>query len=259
MTPSRARAMRTLGPIGLSLALAFSLAFSLGCADDVAAAADNPPAAHRGAKQTGQDLLNGGGGWHSFIRRSSVAGLRGWQHPGLPAGWSVHDGVLSKSGPVDDLESTRPYKDFDLELEWKIGKAGNSGIFYRATHEYDEIYWTGPEYQLLDDAHAEDGKSRLTAAGSVYALYPAPAGVAHPYGHWNEARIVVRGSHVEYFMNGRKIVDYRLGSADWQKRVAASKFKAYPGYGRAPEGLIGIQGNHPGSIAIRDMRIKVLP
>jgi hypothetical protein len=209
--------------------------------------------------QTGQDLLNGGGGWHYFIRRNSVSGLRGWTHPGLPAGWRVHDGVLSKNGPVDDLESTRPYKDFELELEWNIGREGNSGIFYRATHEYDEIYWTGPEYQLVDDANTEDGKSRLTAAGSVYAVYPSPAGAIHPYGHWNSARIIVRGNHVEYFANGRKIVDYHFGSADWEKRVAASKFKAYPGYGRAPVGLIGLQGNHPGSVEIRDMRIKVLP
>jgi hypothetical protein len=248
----RARAMRTLGLIG------FSLALGLAAGGAALAAAAPPPASHP-AMQTGQDLLQGHGGWHSLIKRNSAPGLRGWSHPGLPPGWSVHDGVLSKSGPVDDLESTRNYKDFDLELEWNIGKSGNSGIFYRATHEYDHIYWTGPEYQLLDDAHTPDGKSQLTAAGSVYAVYPAPAGIVHPYGHWNEARIIVRGTHVEYFMNGRKIVDYHFGSADWQRRVASSKFKAYPGYGRAPEGLIGLQGDHPGSIEIRDMRIKVLP
>lgn len=246
------RAMRTLGSIGLSLAMALSL----GGVDT--AAAQSVPAAHRGARQTGQDLLKSGGGWHYFIKGDSVTGLRGWTHPGLP-GWTVHDGVLSKNGPVDDLESTRPYKDFDLELEWNIGREGNSGIFYRATHEYDQIYWTGPEYQLVDDANTEDGKSQLTASGSVYAVYPSPAGVIHPYGHWNEARIIVRGNHVEYFANGRKIVDYHFGSADWKKRVAASKFKAYPGYGRAPVGLIGLQGNHPGSVEIRNMRIRVLP
>lgn len=200
-------------------------------------------------------------GWTNVIQGNSAPLLTGWTHPGtgLPAGWTIHDGVLSKSGPVDDLVSKRKYKDFDLELEWNIGKEGNSGIFYRATHQYDEVYWTGPEYQLLDDQNAPDGKHRMTAAGSVYAMYPSPAGVVHPYGHWNKARIVVRGNHVTYWMNGRRIIDYDLGSPDWKKRVAASKFSAYPGYGRAPEGLIGIQGNHPGSIEIRDMRIKVLP
>lgn len=234
-----ARAMHSLGSIGLSLALALSL----GSANPAAAA---PPAGHHGT-------------WVYLIQGNSAPLLRGWTHPGLPAGWSVRDGVLSKSGPVDDLVSTRTYRDFDLKLEWNIGKAGNSGIFYRATHQYDEVYWTGPEYQLLDDRNTEDGRHRTTAAGSVYALYPAPAGIVHPYGHWNEARIVVRGNHVTYWMNGRRIVDYDLGSPDWKKRVAASKFAAYPGYGRAPVGLIGIQGNHPGSVRIRNMRIRVLP
>ncbi|MDE2451138.1 MAG: DUF1080 domain-containing protein [Gammaproteobacteria bacterium] len=248
-----ARMMRTLWSLGLASALALSL----GGAARVNA--DSPPAAHRGAQQTGQDLQQGEGGWQSVIRRDSAPLLRGWKEAGLPAGWTVQDGVLSKSGPVDDLVTTRMYKDFDLELEWNIGKEGNSGIFYRATHQYDEVYWTGPEYQLLDDRNAPDGKNQLTAAGSVYAMYPSPAGVVHPYGHWNKARIVVRGNHVTYWMNGRRIIDYDFGSPDWKKRVAASKFSAYPGYGRAPEGLIGIQGNHPGAVKIRNMRIKVLP
>ncbi|HEV7137300.1 MAG TPA: DUF1080 domain-containing protein [Steroidobacteraceae bacterium] len=238
-----ARTRRTLGSIGLCLALALSL----GIADSASAASAK---AHTG-------------GWQDFLTSDSAPLLRSWLHPGrpgLPSGWTVHDGVLSKSGEVADLESTRLYKDFDLELEWKIGKDGNSGIFYRATHQYDEIYWTGPEYQLLDDQNAPDGKNRITAAGSVYAMYPAPpAGLVHPYGHWNKARILVRGHHVTYWMNGRRIVDYDLGSPEWKKRVAASKFSAYPGYGMAPEGLIGVQGNHPGAIAIRNMRIKVLP
>lgn len=199
------------------------------------------------------------GPWQDMIRGGSAPLLRGWIHPGLPWGWHVRDGVLSKKGHVEDLESTGKYRDFELELEWKIGKGGNSGIFYRATHEYDHIYWTGPEYQLLDDAHTNDGKHRLTAAGSVYAMYPSPPGVVHPYGHWNRSRIIVRGNHVEYWLNGRKIVAYTLGSPDWKRRVAASKFSKYPGYGRAAEGRVGIQGDHPGSIEIRDMRIRVLP
>lgn len=248
-----ARAARRLWPLGLVL----SLAPAFGGAAPAAAAAT--PSAHPGPRTTGQDLLRHGGRWQPLIGRDSAPLLRGWKHPGLPAGWTVRGGVLSKSGPVEDLESTRQYRDFDLEWQWKIGKASNSGVFYRATHEYDEIYWTGPEYQLVDDAHTDDGEHRITAAGSVYAMYPSPAGVVHPYGHWNSARLVVRGHHVEYWMNGRRIVDYHLDSPDWKKRVAASKFKAYPGYGLAPQGLIGIQGNHPGSVAIRGMRIKVLP
>src|SRR5262249_26265119 len=126
------------------------------------------------------------------------------------------------------------------------------------TREYDRIYWSAPEYQLLDDQNAEDGTSRLTAAGADYALYPAPAGVVRPFDHWNHTRIVVRGRHVEHWLNGHKIVEYELDSADWKSKVAASKFAAYPHYGQANSGLIGLQGDHPGSLAIRRIRIREL-
>ena len=203
------------------------------------------------------------GAWHSLLQDHNAPDWRSWTQnataSGLPDGWHVTAGVLSKDGLVDDLVSSRPYGNFELELEWKIGKGGNSGIFYRGTHEYDHIYWSAPEYQLLDDANTADGKSPLTAAGSVFAVYAVPAGVVHPYDHWNKTRIVVNGSHVEHWLNGRKIVDYELQSADWKTRVAASKFAAYPHYGTATSGLIGIQGDHPGALAIRNIRIRELP
>jgi hypothetical protein len=197
--------------------------------------------------------------WHALLEGHGAADWRGWKEPGLPAGWHVAGGVLSKDGPVDDLVTSRSYGNFELELEWKIGKAGNSGIFYRGTREYDHIYWSAPEYQLLDDANTEDGRSPLTAAGSDYALYGVPPGVAKPYDHWNRTRLVVRGNHVEHWLNGVKVVEYDFGSDDWKKRVAASKFAKYPNYGLATSGLIGIQGDHPGALAIRNIRIRELP
>jgi Domain of Unknown Function (DUF1080) len=196
--------------------------------------------------------------WRSLLQADSAPDWRGWKEPGLPAGWHVAHGVLSKDGPVDDLVTTRDYRDFELELEWKIGKEGNSGIFYRGTHEYDHVYWSAPEYQLLDDANTEDGKSPLTAAGSCYALYGVPPGVALPYDHWNRSRLIVKGDHVEHWLNGRKVVEYDLKSADWKARVAASKFAKYPDYGLAPAGLIGLQGDHPGALAVRGIRIREL-
>jgi hypothetical protein len=197
-------------------------------------------------------------GWRALLLKDSAPDWRGWKEPGLPAGWHVSDGVLSKDGPVDDLVTTRDYKDFELELEWKIGKEGNSGIFYRGTHEYDHIYWSAPEYQLLDDDNTEDGKSPLTAAGSDYALYPAAAGAVHPFDHWNKSRLIVKGNHVEHWLNGVKVVEYDLKSEDWKRRVAASKFAKYPNYGLATTGLIGLQGDHPGALAVRNIRIREL-
>lgn len=199
------------------------------------------------------------GPWRPLLRSNSAPDWRGWKEPGLPAGWRVADGVLSKEGRVDDLVTKQRYGDFELEFDWRIGKGGNSGIFYRGTREYDRIFWSAPEYQLLDDANDEDGKSRLTAAGSDYGLYGVPYGVVQPYDHWNRARIVVTGSHVEHWLNGVKVVEYEIGSADWTQKVAASKFSVYPHYGLASSGFIGIQGDHSGALAIRNIRIRKLP
>src|SRR5438876_12307484 len=129
---------------------------------------------------------------------------------------------------------------------------------YRVTEAADETYETGPEMQVLDDARHKDGQSRLTAAGSAYGLYPAPAGVVKPAGEWNEVRIVVNGNHVEHWLNGVKVVEYELGSADWKARVKASKFAPHPHYGRNPEGYIGLQ-EHDSWVAYRNIKIRVLP
>jgi len=197
--------------------------------------------------------------WHTLFNGKLLDTFRGWRSDGMPEGWHVVDGILSKEGSVDDLVTQEQFGDFELELEWKIGKAGNSGVFYRGTREYDHIYWSAPEYQLLDDANAADGRSRLTAAAAAYGLYAPPAGVVKPFGQWNKTRIVIRGNHVEHWLNGQKVVAYDLGSPEWTAKVAASKFSKYPNYGLAKSGFIGIQGDHPGSLQLRHIRIRALP
>ena len=197
--------------------------------------------------------------WRTLFDGELLDTFRGWNSPGMPPGWHVADGALVKEGVVDDLVTREQFGNFELELEWKIGKAGNSGVFYRGTREYDHIYWSAPEYQLLDDANANDGRSRLTAAAAAYALYGPPADVVKHFGEWNQTRIVVKGDHVEHWLNGRKVVEYELGSPDWKAKVAASKFSKYPNYGLAKAGYIGIQGDHSGSLALRRIRIRELP
>lgn len=201
----------------------------------------------------------GASDWHPLINESMASDWRGWRSPGFPAGWHVEGGVLSKDGPVEDLVTLATFGNFELEFEWNIGKGGNSGVFYRATRDYDHIYWSAPEYQLLDDANAEDGKSPLTSAAAAYGIYPANGGMVAPYGHWNKSRIIVKSTHVEHWLNGRLVVGYDLKSPDWTAKVAASKFAAYPRYGLATAGFIGLQGDHPGTLGIRRMRIRELP
>ena len=211
--------------------------------------------AHAGSKSTGAKPKP----WHSLVETATAKDWRGWNSPDLPKGWSIANGVISKDGEVDDLVTREQFANFELELEWKLGKTGNSGVFYRGTREYDHIYWSAPEYQLLDDANAPDGRSRLTAAAAAYGLYPAPADVVLPYDKWNSTRIVVNGAHVEHWLNGKKVVEYELWSPDWKAKVAASKFVKFPNYGLAKKGYIGIQGDHPGTLALRNIRIRELP
>jgi hypothetical protein len=199
-----------------------------------------------------------GTAWRSLLEDNAANAWTGWTSPGLPSGWHVEHGVLSKTGEVDDLVTRETFGNFELELEWKLGKGGNSGVFYRGTREYNHVYWSAPEYQLLDDANTPDGKNRLTAAGSAFALYAVPEGVVRPFDQWNSTRLVVNGAHVEHWLNGQKVVDYELWSPDWTARVAGSKFAKYPSYGLAKTGVIGIQGDHDGALAIRNIRIREL-
>src|SRR5678815_3604146 len=82
------------------------------------------------------------GAWRSL---NDPSAWRGYKSETIPAAWTFADGVLSKTQPVADIVSKDEFGDFELELEWKIGEAGNAGIFYRGTEEYDHIYWRGPE------------------------------------------------------------------------------------------------------------------
>jgi Domain of Unknown Function (DUF1080) len=196
--------------------------------------------------------------WRVLFDGKSLSAWRGYKTDKIPDGWKIVNGTLAKETPVADIVSKDEFGDFELEIDWKIGEAGNSGIFYRGTEEYDHIYWSAPEYQLLDDTKAADNKTRLTCAGAAYALYPSPPGHLKPVGDWNTTRIVARGPHVEHWLNGVKLLEYELGSPDWQAKVKASKFNDWPNYGRAAKGHIAMQGDHTGSLAFRNIRIRPL-
>ena len=194
--------------------------------------------------------------WKSL---SDARAWRGYKTDTIPARWTFEEGVLSKTRPVADIVSKDEYGNFELELEWRIGEAGNSGIFYRGSEEYDHIYWSGPEYQLLDNIKASDNKTPLTRAGAAYGLYPAPDGHVKPVGEWNQTRIVAKGAHVEHWLNGVKLLEYELWSPDWEAKVKASKFGEWANYGRAKKGHIALQGDHNGALAFRNIRIRELP
>ncbi len=176
----------------------------------------------------------------------------------MPSGWQVVDGTLKRVKPAADIITKEKFRNFELSLEWNIAKNGNSGVFYRASEDDNAIYWSAPEMQVLDDVGHPDGQSRLTAAGADYGLYPSPAGVVKGPGQWNQVRLVVNGNHVEHWLNSVKVVEYELGSPDWEAKVKASKFASHAHYGRNAEGYIGLQ-EHEYPVAFRNIKIRVLP
>ena len=137
--------------------------------------------------------------------------------------------------------TTEQFGDFELSLEWKVSKNGNSGIIYRATTDGPSPWSTGPEFQVLDNAGHADGKSPLTSAGSNYAVNPPLKDVTKPVGEWNSIRLIAKGNRIEHWMNGVKLLEYEVGSPDWEARVKASKFATMPGYGRAKRGHLVLQ------------------
>jgi hypothetical protein len=193
--------------------------------------------------------------WRPLFDGKTTAGWRGYHQKTMPGGWQAVNGALTRVSQGGDIITNDQFGDFELELEWQISEGGNSGIMYRVSEEGDEAYYTGPEYQVLDNGRHADGKNPLTSAASDYGLYAPVKDVTRPVGEWNAARIVVKGNHVEHWLNSVKVVEYELGSADWQQRVDGSKFKEWPNYGRIPKGHIALQ-DHGSRVAYRNIRIR---
>jgi len=267
------RGARAAGTTGLAASLVMACAVSQSTTNsangslDKGVASASPRATQGGgsvtdaAQQQANTLTDAErrAGWRLLFDGTTLDGWRRYQGDTVPAAWRVSDGTINKTVPTRDIVSREQFSDFELVFDWRVATGGNAGVFYRATEEYDRVYWSAPEYQLLDDAGHPDGQSRLTSAGADYALYPAPAGVVKPADQWNSTLIVAKGDTVQHWLNGQKLLEYVIGSPDWQEKVKASKFSAYPKYGLASRGYIGIQGDHDGTLSIRNVRIRALP
>jgi hypothetical protein len=175
----------------------------------------------------------------------------------MPDGWQAVDGVLATRGKAGDICTIEEFTDFELQVDWKISPGGNSGIMYRVAETRGAPYETGPEYQVLDDERHGDGKNPLTSAGSIYAVYPPTKKVVKPAGEWNHTRIVVKGNHVEHWLNGEKVCEAEIGSEDWNARVAKSKWAKVSSYAKEAKGKIDLQ-DHGDKVEFKNIKILVL-
>ena len=166
-------------------------------------------------------------------------------------GWSVENGTIYRLAKGGDIITKEKFKDFELTFEWKISKAGNSGIKYRARGSL------GLEYQVLDDQKHRDNKNPTHRAGSLYELVAAPdSKPLKPVGEWNKGRIFVKGNQIEHWLNGEKVVEITWGSEDWKKRFQKSKYHKNEGFG-SWEGPILLQ-DHNDPVWYRNLKIRKL-
>ena len=180
--------------------------------------------------------------------------------------WEVVDGVLhckaldeSVTGVGDkraDIMTEAEYENFELAFDWKIAAEGNSGVMFRVTEEFEQPYYTGPEYQLMDDpSFPNETPDHLT--GSNYSMHAAGKTKIKPTGEWNTSKLVVNKNHVEHWLNGDKVVEYELNSPEWLALKKAGKWNEATGYGAAPKGHIVLQ-DHGSEAWFRNIMIKLL-
>jgi hypothetical protein len=202
-------------------------------------------------------------GWQLLFDGKTFDGWHDFHKQGVNSGWVVEDGAMVKREHGADIVTDNKYDWFELELDYKISKGGNSGIMYHVTDKGPTIYWTGPEFQLEDDFPPEDTGS---LCGWLYGLYKPPIDPAtgkeldttKPADQWNHVRLVVTPQKCEHYMNGVKYLEYVLHSDDFNDRVAKSKFGKMQGFAVSDIGYIGLQGDHPGSVSFRNVKIKVV-
>ena len=220
---------------------------------------------------------------------TSLNGWRGYGKDHVPARWTIEDGCLkftgtgageSQSGDGGDIIFTKKFKNFEMKFDWKISKGGNSGVFFLAqevttkkedgTVQYEPIYISAPEYQILDNANHPDaklGKDNNRQSASLYDMIPAVPQNQNPFGEWNTGSIMVYQGTVVHGQNGENVVEYHLWTPQWTELLQASKFsqEKWPLAfellnnlgGENHEGYIGFQ-DHGNDVWYRNIRVKVL-
>ncbi len=183
--------------------------------------------------------------WHNYLK-SDVTG------------WEIKDGILFTPGKKGDIVTNAEYSNFELEVEWKIDTGGNSGLFYYVVEspKYRRISETGPEFQIIDNDNYPVALTESQKTGSLSDVKAPEKAAVKPIGKWNKTRIIVQDGAAEHWLNGKKILSYQIGSEEWDRLVAASKF-AKMDYGKTRSGRIALQ-DHGNKTWFRNIRIRRL-
>ena len=213
--------------------------------------------------------------WINIFDGTSLNGWRAYNGDKMPPGWMIIDSVLTFTtdqimeedydykGSRDIIYGATEFDNFELYLEWKIPKGGNSGIFYHLKEGYDGPPEVAPEYQLLDDKNYEEVHNYKLKdwqkTGADYAMHTPDISEKklNSIGEWNSSRIVFTPNRVDHWLNGRKILSFVPWSDDWYKRRNSGKWSNAPDYAIYKTGFIGLQ-DHGSNLYFRNIKIKKL-
>ena len=215
-----------------------------------------------GAVQDKPNSLTGSeqsAGWRLLFNGTDFDGWRGYRMQGAPkAGWEIKDGLLKTVPGVSgrQLITVEKFDDFEFSWEWKIARGGNNGIKYFVTEERPAA--PGHEYQMIDDNENEDGRSAPNQATASFYDVLAPSGARpNPVGEWNVSKVVVKGAHVEHWLNGQRVLEYEAGSDTLRQALSKSKFAAIKGLGAKIRGHIMLTYHHD-ECWFRNLKIREL-
>ncbi len=209
-------------------------------------------------------------GWVLLFNGKDFTGWRQCNGTEMPKNWIIEDDAMKvftgegrkpgQGANGDIVYGVKRFKNFELSIDWKASKMGNSGIFYYIREVPKQpIYYAAPEVQILDNVDATDNKIPSHLAGSLYDMIAADPKTVNPAGEWNNIVILVKDGKVTHTQNGVKVVEYELWTPAWDALVENSKFKNFPGFkeGIATEGYIGLQ-DHGYPIWFRNIKIREL-
>jgi len=219
----------------------------------------------------GQNALSAAETSAGFVLLFDGATMKGWHgYNGqkTPA-WSIADCAMHSAGTEGnygsdlraDIATDKEYTNFELSIEWRASKGGNSGVMYGVVEDpkYKAAWMTGPEYQFIDDVGFPDKLEEWQKAGANYAMHVASAQKQlKPVGEWNSTKIVVNGTHVEHWLNGKKVVEFERWNDEWKKLRDSGKWKEAPDYGSAAKGRIVLQ-DHGSAFWFRNVKLRPLP
>jgi hypothetical protein len=191
-------------------------------------------------------------GWKLLFNGKKLNKWRNYKKKSVSDGWEVKDGAFVRAGKgAGDIITKNQYDSFELQLEYRISKGGNSGLMFHVTEEESTPWRTGPEIQIQDNVDGHDPQ----LSGWLYQLYKSERDATKPAGQWNHLRILITPDKCEHYMNGVKYCEYVKGSEDWDKRVEKSKFSAFSKFGKATKGHICLQ-DHGNEVAFRNVKIR---